>query len=452
MLSVRASPSPSGFVFDCRLNGGAIGRKDEGPNYDCLRKRYFDGSHKGPGLGLGFDTTTCVAPACHNNRSNGGLEHQRPRGAYGKDGSRVAQFQSEANRNLGSHYPPQQACPIMPFQMPFVVTRISVPSSTSSVDSQSLMPVPSVDSRPHVNMHNSSPPAPTVHSTLSMQQNQRNQGPFIVKQAMPLLPPGPPPYPQDILPVQNPYPVASSNQPGISAYSGLITSLLAQGLISVTNQTPPQVSLGVEFKAYPLKVRHESVITALYGDLPGQCTTCGRRFKCQEEHKALCTNAAPKFMSAETTVEKKNSDEEVAIPAEEDQTSCVLCRECFDDFYSHEREEWMYKDAVYLNAPEGSTEGMDRSKLGPIVHAKCRQEDTEKNLIRQEEPSSSSGGCYLTNELHNLDLGYLGLLLQYRYVLSGHGNGQSWFLFPATRVFLTGVPVQSHPECIKLPD
>ncbi|KAM1703190.1 hypothetical protein TB2_027971 [Malus domestica] len=419
MLSVRASPSPSGSVFDCRLSGGAIGRKDEGPSYDCLRKRYFDGSQKGPGLGLGFDTTTCAAPACHNNRSNGGLEHQRPRGAYGKDGSRVAQFQSEANRNLGSHYPPQQACPIMPFQMPFVVTRISVPSSTSSVDSQSLMPVPYVDSRPHVNVHNSCPPTPTVHSTLSMQQNQRNQGPFIVKQAMPLLPPGPPPYPQDILPVQNPYPVASSNQPGISAYSGLITSLLAQGLISVTNQTPPKVSLGVEFKANLLKVRHESVITALYGDLPGQCTTCGRRFKCQEEHskhmdwhvtknrmsksrklkpsrkwfvnmslwfiaaEALCTNAAPKFMSAETTVEKKNSDEEVAIPAEEDQTSCVLCRECFDDFYSHERDEWMYKDAVYLNAPEGSTEGMDRSKLGPIVHAKCRQEGSQRKRLRR---------------------------------------------------------------------
>ncbi|KAJ4807816.1 Pre-mRNA cleavage complex 2 protein Pcf11 [Rhynchospora pubera] len=220
---------------------------------------------------------------------------------------------------------------------------------------------------------------------------------------MPPLPPGRPPSSSaQVEPASlSTGPTQSGSAP--VPFSGLLNTLMAQGLISLnTQQAPLQDTLGFNFNPDILRIRNESSINALYSDLSRQCTSCGVRFQHQEEHSAhmdwhvtknrVARNRKQKpsrkwFVSAKEWLRgaetigsealpvapavetEKEDDVEVAVPADEDQTVCALCGEPFEDFYSDETEEWMYKGAVYMN-------GTDGSGVGPIVHAKCRSEST----------------------------------------------------------------------------
>ncbi|KAG8057781.1 hypothetical protein GUJ93_ZPchr0002g24138 [Zizania palustris] len=167
--------------------------------------------------------------------------------------------------------------------------------------------------------------------------------------------------------------------------------------------------IGFEFKPEILRKYHSHVISTLFfDDQSHQCNTCGLRFRLAEELSmhAMChgpkqsemrnMGIAPekwypskKFWidrssevqnnfleSASFDADLSSADEvcEFMVPADESQIICVLCGEPFDDIYSTEKGDWMYKDAVYFNHSkvEGSCGDSAESKeCVPIVHARC---------------------------------------------------------------------------------
>ncbi|CAK9237436.1 unnamed protein product [Sphagnum troendelagicum] len=246
------------------------------------------------------------------------------------------------------------------------------------------------------------------------QQQQSHHG-------QPPLPPGPPPLSAvRANSISLPLPGVTPLPAPMGQIDSLLKSLVAKGLIAPSK--PKEDITGIEFKPEVLKGRHEAVLNALYYNLPRQCKTCGLRFKEQEVHSkhmdwhvsrnrlqkaqkklsrkwfvtlkewlsgtgASTTQLAPSFFAAEVVAISSETDdgESIAVPADENQSACALCGEPFEDFYSDEKDEWMYKGTVYMNAPTGGImEGLDSGALGPIVHIKCQTESAARADLSED--------------------------------------------------------------------
>ncbi|XP_020088535.1 polyadenylation and cleavage factor homolog 4 [Ananas comosus] len=188
--------------------------------------------------------------------------------------------------------------------------------------------------------------------------------------------------------------------------------------LSQSTETKMQVLIGVDFKSEIMREYHPMVIESLFDSLNHQCRICGLRFGLEEQlHGHLEWHASKKLMSNDfSSVTRKwyadtsrwiagsvepqigqmkptsSGDDvvgsveeqcEMMVPADENQIICALCGEPFEDVYSHERDEWMYKDTVYLNLPSNQSgiRYMDVNKgQGPIVHAKCISRSSTNDL------------------------------------------------------------------------
>ena len=119
-----------------------------------------------------------------------------------------------------------------------------VPSTTAPGSSYSVVPPLNPGYNPQGHAAATSTilinPVPGVHSSIPI-NNISNRSVHFQGGALPPLPPGPPPTTSQMLNIpQNTGPIVSNHQPG-SAYSGLISSLMAQGLITLAKQPTVQV-------------------------------------------------------------------------------------------------------------------------------------------------------------------------------------------------------------------
>ncbi|XP_044473500.1 polyadenylation and cleavage factor homolog 4-like isoform X2 [Mangifera indica] len=189
----------------------------------------------------------------------------------------------------------------------------------------------------------------------------------------------------------------------------------AESSVDVAHSTSVEMEnlIGLEFKTDMIREVHPTVINRLFDDLPHSCSICGLRLKLQERldrHFEWHTLRRPGpdivvrrsfyarsddwvagkpglplgFESANPNESGKIVDEgEPMVPADDNEYACVLCGELFEDYYDKERDEWMFKEAVYMTTlfkdTEVATEDACAAK-GPIVHANCISESSSHDI------------------------------------------------------------------------
>ncbi|GAB4833473.1 hypothetical protein Ancab_031716 [Ancistrocladus abbreviatus] len=213
--------------------------------------------------------------------------------------------------------------------------------------------------------------------------------------------------------------LVSKSPPSLCATDKVSSSESAPSSSSSAPQNPELVvesPIGFEFRSDVLRQTHASVIDGLLANLPYCCKMCGLQLKLKEtldrhlEWHSL-KNAEPNDLNKPSRGWYSNSadwiagkaefpfglnsigpaqessklwqEDEKMIPADETQCVCLLCGEIFEDYYSQESDEWMFKDAIYLTIPSGSDERGSTSKTGSkglIVHANCITDNSLHDL------------------------------------------------------------------------
>ncbi|XP_019456273.1 PREDICTED: uncharacterized protein LOC109357035 isoform X1 [Lupinus angustifolius] len=185
----------------------------------------------------------------------------------------------------------------------------------------------------------------------------------------------------------------------------------AKSSLALSKSTSMEIRnlIGFDFKPDVIREMHPLVISTLLDDLPHHCTVCGTRLKLQEqfdrhlewhatrekEQSGLITASRKWYaksndwiagkdeypseheLTDSVDVHDKETEEnqlDTTVVADENQCLCVLCGELFEDVYCRERDEWMFKGAVYLNDTDGNSE-MESRNPGPIIHARCLSEN-----------------------------------------------------------------------------
>ncbi|KAA3463940.1 polyadenylation and cleavage factor-like protein 4-like [Gossypium australe] len=182
-----------------------------------------------------------------------------------------------------------------------------------------------------------------------------------------------------------------------------------------STSTEVESFIGLELRPDVIREFHSSVISGLSDDLPHCCSLCGLRLKLQgrldrhlEWHEMKTTESRgsgralrgwyqksddwlagkPGQLVFGSTgslnkLEKTTEKAELMVPADENQCACLLCGKLFEDYFSLNRGEWMFKGAAYLAIPSkeggvGTTDGC--AAYSPIVHANCMSEGSVQDL------------------------------------------------------------------------
>ncbi|KAJ4979215.1 hypothetical protein NE237_009995 [Protea cynaroides] len=212
---------------------------------------------------------------------------------------------------------------------------------------------------------------------------------------------------------------AAATFPSSSGNELASTESCMKSAISLSQATTSESKdlIGMEFKPEIIRESHPSVISGLFDDLPYHCKICGLRLGLKERfdrhtewhaskksEESSCNMVSRRWYanlgdwiagsighpsghtstaSVEVLGKKALEENEHAVPADESQCVCVVCGELFEDFYSLERDEWMFKEAVYMTIPAGDGNGGTTGGSvvqGPIVHPNCISQSSVYDL------------------------------------------------------------------------